>query len=276
MDLRAYPDIAGTNGAGTGSYSYSAPASPAAHAPWTLYTRSSPRRSVALVPRIDYSMSAAQAARSDRQALHLQIVDATPSTAVLNARVVPVAALELAKNGPGHRQAPYFDTLEVYLPQLVATFLTRMVYSEEELADLGAFDQDDTHVPDAVQDVKPRHVKGKAHEAGGKASPGEDGGAKSDDDANDDDDDDDDGEDDPDSLANAWTLRKCSAAALDALASIYEEKILPPLLPQLQARLASPEWLQREGGILALRAVPRCERTGWTALAALVPSYCPP
>ncbi|KAJ3349984.1 inositol polyphosphate 5-phosphatase [Allomyces javanicus] len=101
MDYRAYPGAAGTNGTGTGSYSYSAPASPAAHAPWTLYTRSSPRRSVALVPRIDYSMSAAQAARSDRQALHLQIVDATPSTAVLNARVVPVAALELAKMDQG-------------------------------------------------------------------------------------------------------------------------------------------------------------------------------
>ncbi|KAJ3369482.1 hypothetical protein GGF31_005192 [Allomyces arbusculus] len=152
--------------------------------------------------------------------------------------------------------AAYFDTLEAYLPQLVATFLTRMVYSEEELADLGAFDQDDTHVPDAVQDVKPRHVKSKQHEAGSKASPGgaEDGGAKSDDDANEDDDDDD-GEDDPDSLANAWTLRKCAAAALDALATIYEERILPPLLPQLQTRLASPEWLQREAGILALGAV---------------------
>ena len=54
---------------------------------------------------------------------------------------------------------------------------------------------------------------------------------------------------------NEWTLRKCSAAALDVLASVYQTDILPSLLPQLKELLMSQDWKQKECGVLALGAI---------------------
>lgn len=65
-----------------------------------------------------------------------------------------------------------------------------------------------------------------------------------------------DDEDDEDGLDSEWTLRKCSAAALDCLSSVYGAEILPLLLPRLQELLTNTErWEQREAGVLALGAI---------------------
>jgi transportin-1 len=72
--------------------------------------------------------------------------------------------------------------------------------------------------------------------------------------ARDEEEDDDDEEDDDE--GNEWTLRKCAAASLDSLATMYgAEPILPVLLPLLEMGLASTDsWIQ-EASILALGAV---------------------
>lgn len=40
-----------------------------------------------------------------------------------------------------------------------------------------------------------------------------------------------------------WNLRKCSAAALDVLASVFGSDLLPVLFPILQETLFHPEWI---------------------------------
>ena len=65
--------------------------------------------------------------------------------------------------------------------------------------------------------------------------------------------DDEDGNDDA-SLSD-WNLRKCSAAALDVLASVFRDELLPVLLPILKETLFHGEWEIKESGILALGAI---------------------
>ena len=65
--------------------------------------------------------------------------------------------------------------------------------------------------------------------------------------------DDEDGNDD--SSLSDWNLRKCSAAALDVLASVFRNDLLPVLLPILKETLFHGEWEIKESGILALGAI---------------------
>ena len=48
---------------------------------------------------------------------------------------------------------------------------------------------------------------------------------------------------------------KCSAAALDVLANVFHEDVLPVLLPILKETLFSSEWVVKESGILVLGAI---------------------
>lgn len=50
-------------------------------------------------------------------------------------------------------------------------------------------------------------------------------------------------------------LGKCSAAALDVLANVFKDDLLPVLLPILKETLFHPEWEIKESGILALGAI---------------------
>lgn len=50
-------------------------------------------------------------------------------------------------------------------------------------------------------------------------------------------------------------LGKCSAAALDVLANVFREELLPHLLPLLKELLFHPEWVIKESGILVLGAI---------------------
>lgn len=94
-------------------------------------------------------------------------------------------------------------------------------------------------MPDKDSDIKPRFHKSKTRIQG--------------DDAEMDDDDDDD--DDDDKYVSNWTLRKCSAAALDVLANIYHSEILQYLLPTTKEFLHSTDWCYRESAILVLGAI---------------------
>lgn len=101
-------------------------------------------------------------------------------------------------------------------------------YGREELASLkDAYQADNAMQPDRPEDIKPRHHKSRHAGAGGGGGgggaklPGEEG-----------DDDDDDGDDDEE--VSEWNLRKSAAAALDALAGVFKEKLLPILFPVIQ------------------------------------------
>ena len=64
-----------------------------------------------------------------------------------------------------------------------------------------------------------------------------------------------------------WNLRKCAAAALDILAVRFGDDLLKVLLPHLNERLHSNDWLQKESSILALGAMAE----GWLCDAARTP-----
>jgi transportin-1 len=61
-----------------------------------------------------------------------------------------------------------------------------------------------------------------------------------------------------DDIINSWNLRKCSAAGLDILSTVFGDEILPVLMPLVQVRLsttADAAWKEREAAVLALGAV---------------------
>ncbi|KAL2912933.1 hypothetical protein HK105_207604 [Polyrhizophydium stewartii] len=144
-------------------------------------------------------------------------------------------------------QESYRDHLEPYLPQIVPILIKGMIYSEEEIMMLGG-DEDDADRPDNAQDVKPHHHRSRNHGSGHASRP-EAG------DGNDDFDDEDDGDDGDDDVDNEWNVRKCSAASIDVMATVFRDSLLPVLLPLLKDQLSSAEWSHREAGILALGAI---------------------
>ncbi|OAJ40053.1 hypothetical protein BDEG_23832 [Batrachochytrium dendrobatidis JEL423] len=142
-------------------------------------------------------------------------------------------------------QENYRDHLEPFLPQIIPVLVKGMIYTNEEVMMLGG-DEDDASVPDNIQDIKPHHHKSRNHaNTPGSGQPKKD----------DDDDDDDYDDDDDDDVDNEWNVRKCSAAAVDVLATVFKEHLLEVLLPHLTQQLSSSDWLHREAGILALGAI---------------------
>ncbi|KAI9313772.1 armadillo-type protein [Dichotomocladium elegans] len=151
------------------------------------------------------------------------------------------------------------EQLQPFLPRVVPVLLKCMVYSELDLLTLGG-EEDDAHVADSEQDIKPRFHKANLIEIertnkddldeGGKKKEKE----EDEDDEEDEDYDDDDDDDFDDDLYGDWTLRKCSAAALDVLCTAFEGEVINILMPLLKVELESSDWLHRECGILALGA----------------------
>lgn len=44
-------------------------------------------------------------------------------------------------------------------------------------------------------------------------------------------------DDDDDDIINSWNLRKCSAAGLDILSTVFGDEILPVLMPLVQVHI---------------------------------------
>ena len=136
------------------------------------------------------------------------------------------------------------EALVTIFPQLLPQLLKGMVYPRdkiEELMEVNALDEANSasggaaHVENNVAPVFHKS-RTKGH----------------DDDGSDDDDDDDEMDDDD----NEWTLRKCSAASLDALSGLFgASNILPSLLPALEEGLGHTDQWVREASILALGAI---------------------
>ncbi|CEP13027.1 hypothetical protein [Parasitella parasitica] len=153
------------------------------------------------------------------------------------------------------------DQLRPYLQKVVPVLLKGMVYSEIDLMTLGG-DEDDAHIADDEQDVKPRFHKANVVENEHTTKEAESANAEKkksglldeDSDVDDDEDEDDYDEFEDDEFYGEWNLRKCSAATLDVLCTSFETEVIHILIPLLKGELESADWLHRECGILALGA----------------------
>ena len=172
-------------------------------------------------------------------------------------------------------------TLGPYLDNIVPVLLESMVYDEEAVMRLEK-SQDDAEVEDRAEDIKPRFVTSKTIRtaANGQGANESIGGPtfKPLDPSNSNDDDslsegeveeeDEDGGD----IEEQWNLRKCSAAALDVLASTFHASVFNIALPYLKENLRHQDWPNREAAVLAIGAVAEgCMNTIIPHLPELVP-----
>ncbi|EEB14578.1 transportin-2, putative [Pediculus humanus corporis] len=134
------------------------------------------------------------------------------------------------------------EVLAPHLHTLVPILVRGMKYSEIDVILLKGDVEEDEMIPDRDEDIKPRFHKSKIHTNEHTADGDGDG-------------EDDDGLDDDDSSISDWNLRKCSAAALDVLAGVFREELLPVLIPILKETLFHQDWKIKESGILALGAI---------------------
>ena len=155
-------------------------------------------------------------------------------------------------------------TLAPYLDKIVPVLLESMVYNEEDVMRLegGA---DDADVEDRLEDLKPQFAKSKIMRSAtnGHVSNSNGNGndmVKADSNFTTDSDSLSDGEIEEDDeggadLEDRWNLRKCSAAALDVLASTFHQPVFAVTLPYLKENLRHHDWPNREAAVLAIGAV---------------------
>ena len=139
-----------------------------------------------------------------------------------------------------------------YPIRIVPVLIKGMVYTPDDIIELTGME--DTTVPDKEEDLKPRHHKAQTHSQKHDAPAGPHGNATNGAGEDDDDSDFDDDEDEEDTYSK-WSLRKCSAAALDVIATVFGDELLVHLLPKLKEQLFHQDWAHRECGILALGAI---------------------
>jgi hypothetical protein len=155
-----------------------------------------------------------------------------------------------------------WQALRPYLNKIIPVLLECMVYSGEDIALLGG-ESDDEDEEDREQDIKPafakKNLKRNVNANGDSTDQQNEGGqtdqklAGMDDNLEEGEIDElDDGDENPD---ERWTLRKCSAAALDVFAKDFRNPVFEAIFPYLSQNLKHEEWPQREAAVLALGAV---------------------
>ncbi|KAF5294727.1 hypothetical protein FQA39_LY00211 [Lamprigera yunnana] len=145
------------------------------------------------------------------------------------------------------------EVLGPHLNRLIPVLVRGMKYSEIDIILLKGDVEEDETVPDKEEDIKPRFHKSKTHTI--KATGTNSIGSAADKVSEAGDDDDDVYDDDDDNTLSDWNLRKCSAAALDVLAIVFNDELLPILVPILKETLFHIDWDIKESGILALGAI---------------------
>lgn len=149
--------------------------------------------------------------------------------------------------------------VEPFLPDIVPRLLKSMVYTDDDIAILGG-DEDDYNIADKPSDINPtlEHGSSKTHKVNGMPSERpstprnvEAAGGEEEEDGesyySDEEDDDEDYSD--------WNLRKCSAAALDVLSTVYNAHLFEVIKPFLVQNIRSENWKIREASVLALGAI---------------------
>ncbi|CAF1223085.1 unnamed protein product [Rotaria socialis] len=169
------------------------------------------------------------------------------------------------------------DVLQPYLDKLLPVLCKNMKYSEIDIIILQGDIDEDEHIPDRIEDIRPRFPRSRtrqhtqhslennstdqlnnATDTNNNSTTATPPNSQSDQhlpDEDDGEDDDDEGAGGNADQATEWNLRKCSAAALDVLSSVFREGILPMLLPILREMLFHTNWQIKESGILVLGAI---------------------
>lgn len=124
-----------------------------------------------------------------------------------------------------------------------------MKYSDIDIILLKGDVEENDQVPDKEEDIKPRFHKAKVHQNPHSSTKNSDEKSANDDET------DEEELDDDDSKLTDWNLRKGAAAALDMLAGIFQDDLLPVLLPILKETLFHQDWEIKESGILALGSI---------------------
>ncbi|KAJ5625020.1 armadillo-type protein [Penicillium lagena] len=147
--------------------------------------------------------------------------------------------------------------LAPHMQKIVPVLLQNMVYDEDDVIRL-MDDEDDAEAEDRAEDLKPQFAKSKADKIDTSKTGDQANGGKQQAEENDDDDlsegeiEDSEFGDDPE---DEWTLRKCSAAALDVFSNVYHSPIFDVILPYLKETLRHENWPNREAAVLTLGAV---------------------
>lgn len=120
--------------------------------------------------------------------------------------------------------------LAEFLPRLIPVLMKNMMFDEldDEVLEVEAAD-DAVNKEDADSTIKPFVHHSHAHRE-------------------------EEAEED-DAEVNLWNLRKCSASGLDVLSTVFNDTLLPVLMPIIQQRLQDADWRARESAVLALGAI---------------------
>lgn len=152
--------------------------------------------------------------------------------------------------------------LTPYIEKIIPVLLECMRYSGEDIAALeGASDDEDED--DRAEDIKPQFATKKLTRAANGEVAAVDGAKDSSNagyqrvdgmqDLEEGElEEDDEGDENPD---EKWTVRKCSAAALDVFARDFRGPVFNCILPYLSQNLKHEEWPHREAAVLALGAI---------------------
>lgn len=137
------------------------------------------------------------------------------------------------------------DILIPYIDRLLPILLKNMKYSEYELDALRNCTGIDEHLDDKPDDIRPFNMRNSARGNENDSDLGYCNGEG-------------DSYEQSDAIGEpyvGWTLRKCSAASLDALSLKFGDEMLPVLFPLMNQALNSADFLIKESGILALGAI---------------------
>ncbi|XP_073999052.1 transportin-1-like isoform X3 [Rhodnius prolixus] len=140
------------------------------------------------------------------------------------------------------------EALTPHLSTLVPILVKGMKYSEIDIILLKGDIEEDESVPDRDEDIRPRFPRLRLHTMKHATDNGSEGSITEHDEEQD-------CCADDDSSLSDWNLRKCSAAALDVMANVFRDDLLPVLVPILKETLFHSEWDAKESGILALGAI---------------------
>ena len=145
--------------------------------------------------------------------------------------------------------------LAPFMPKIIPVLLQNMIYEEDDVLRLMQ-EEDDAETEDRAEDLKPQFAKTKSDKLNAAKQGEQANGAAP---QQEDEDDLSEGEiedsefgDDPE---DEWTLRKCSAAALDVFSNVYHDPIFETILPYLKETLRHEQWPNREAAVLTLGAV---------------------
>lgn len=157
-----------------------------------------------------------------------------------------------------------WKALQPYLNKIIPVLLECMVYSAEDIAMLGGLSDDDEE-EDRQEDIKPAFArKNLTRTANGEGSALADQSKNGDgyEKLNEMDEgleegeiEDEYGDGDDANPDERWTVRKCSAAALDVFARDFQGAVFEAIFPYLSQNLKHEEWPYREAAVLALGAV---------------------